>query len=416
MNDLEKLSQLVEAYTRRTDCTFYRDLYGMKPEVGARRIASWDEWRALPLFCKDDLVRTPMSTRSYEPLSEAHSLSVSSGTSGKPPVFTARTGAMGSSAYRLEYHDFKAPHLYCATANAHREELSLAEVGCSPKIIAIDPSAISASVRLGAALGFQSMHIQSQFVPSITKAANGPNENVRLVELTGAAAPLSHIRMLAATFPRAVITSEYGLTESGINPIAVSCRPMTVEQPDALMHASETAYIELVDPATGAHVEPVAGAEGEVVVTTLSNAWQSLPLIRYRSGDMARVVEDACAKHSRFAFVFTGRAASDFVKIPGGMLRADEIERVLRLHDTSVSDEFELKVREASGIVEARLFVDARASVDLGSLARLIQKDLRIGPNTTYEEAVIRGACQPLVCEPLSPQDGAGKRRRITLL
>ena len=57
------------------------------------------------------------------------------------------------------------------------------------------------------------------------------------------------------------------------------------------MHIRERdVLVEIVDPATGA-VLP-AGEEGEVVVTTLRR--EALPVIRYRTGDISRIVPDEC--------------------------------------------------------------------------------------------------------------------------
>src|SRR5262249_28781599 len=49
-------------------------------------------------------------------------------------------------------------------------------------------------------------------------------------------------------------------------------------------------YTEIIDPETG---QPVAdGIPGEVVFTTLTR--QGMPLVRYRTGDRARMLPDPC--------------------------------------------------------------------------------------------------------------------------
>jgi phenylacetate-coenzyme A ligase PaaK-like adenylate-forming protein len=49
-------------------------------------------------------------------------------------------------------------------------------------------------------------------------------------------------------------------------------------------------YFEIIDPVTGAVVPD--GQEGEVVVTTLTR--QGMPLIRYRTGDISRILSAPC--------------------------------------------------------------------------------------------------------------------------
>jgi phenylacetate-CoA ligase len=78
------------------------------------------------------------------------------------------------------------------------------------------------------------------------------------------------------------------------------------------MHISDDLYLEICDPVTG---EPLpAGRVGEVVVTHFSN--ECYPLVRYGTGDLSAVDEDACA---------CGRTSC---KIKGIMGRADEVTKV----------------------------------------------------------------------------------------
>jgi phenylacetate-CoA ligase/benzoylacetate-CoA ligase len=53
------------------------------------------------------------------------------------------------------------------------------------------------------------------------------------------------------------------------------------------------AHVELIDPETGEHVPFEDGAEGELVYTPLGR--EATPLLRYRSGDYARITGTDCA-------------------------------------------------------------------------------------------------------------------------
>ena len=78
------------------------------------------------------------------------------------------------------------------------------------------------------------------------------------------------------------------------------------------MHISDDLYLEICDPVTG---EPLpAGSVGEVVVTNFSN--ECYPLVRYGTGDLSAVDEDACA---------CGRTSC---KLKGIMGRADEVTKI----------------------------------------------------------------------------------------
>ena len=50
---------------------------------------------------------------------------------------------------------------------------------------------------------------------------------------------------------------------------------------------------EIVDPVTGRHVEPVAGATGELLYTALQR--EASALIRFRSGDLVQIIDTECA-------------------------------------------------------------------------------------------------------------------------
>jgi phenylacetate-CoA ligase len=57
------------------------------------------------------------------------------------------------------------------------------------------------------------------------------------------------------------------------------------------LHMSDDHILpEIIDPVTGDPVEP--GEKGELVLTTLS--MRAFPLIRFRTGDMARLVTEPC--------------------------------------------------------------------------------------------------------------------------
>ena len=83
------------------------------------------------------------------------------------------------------------------------------------------------------------------------------------------------------------VSTHYGLTESGWG-LAVDCDVCPGYHYDELDH-----IVEVVDPETG---EPVPeGREGEVVLTNISR--DCMPLIRYRTGDIATLTRSVCGSH-----------------------------------------------------------------------------------------------------------------------
>lgn len=81
------------------------------------------------------------------------------------------------------------------------------------------------------------------------------------------------------------VFNHYGMTEMGYGG-GVECECL-----DGYHLRENDLYFEIIDPLTGALVED--GVYGEVVFTTLHR--QAMPLIRYKTGDMARFSTKGCA-------------------------------------------------------------------------------------------------------------------------
>ena len=104
----------------------------------------------------------------------------------------------------------------------------------------------------------------------------------RTVLLSADYAAQSVIQAIEETWGCQVFT-HYGLTETGFG-CAVQCAAREGH------HLRPELILEILDPATGAPVEP--GLPGEIVLSTLGQA--AMPLIRYRTGDMARMITGPC--------------------------------------------------------------------------------------------------------------------------
>ncbi len=113
-----------------------------------------------------------------------------------------------------------------------------------------------------------------------------------------------------------------------------------------------------------------------------------------------------------------GRTDLDFVKLPGGVLSADEIERVLRaLPEQVESDIFELhrfeRETENGALLEFVLHVQARPGISLDALANDIAKRVRVAPGFSYADGVAQGRYFPIRCTQLIAVVPQAKRKRI---
>jgi phenylacetate-coenzyme A ligase PaaK-like adenylate-forming protein len=133
----------------------------------------------------------------------------------------------------------------------------------------------------------------------------------------------------------------YGLSEVIGPGVACEC----LEAADGL-HVNEDHFlVEAIDPATGAPVPE--GTPGELVFSALSR--EAMPLLRYRTGDMASLRRGTCAcgrtlvKMSRIL----GRR-DDMLVIRGVNVYPSEVERVV-LADPAISPDYLLVVDDRDG-------------------------------------------------------------------
>lgn len=158
----------------------------------------------------------------------------------------------------------------------------------------------------------------------------------------------------------------YGLSEI-VGP-GVSCECL-----EALSgaHVNEDHFlVETVDPDTGERVPD--GELGELVFTTLTK--EAMPLLRYRTGDLATVTRDPCICGRTFARMsrVVGRT-DDMLVIRGVNVFPSEIERVL-LGVEGLAPHYQLVVDRAGRLDE--LTVQVEGDVDAAPVREGLERAL----------------------------------------
>ncbi len=141
-----------------------------------------------------------------------------------------------------------------------------------------------------------------------------------------------------------------GMTETGGVGLGIDC--------DARcgIHVWEDHYIvEIVNPETGEQVE--VGEEGEIVITTLTR--EGLPLIRYRTRDISRIVSyekcDCGRTHVRIDRI-KGRT-DDMLKVKGVNFYPSQIEKIL-LKYKGLSPYYKIIIETVKGKDEMTIVVE----------------------------------------------------------
>ena len=154
-----------------------------------------------------------------------------------------------------------------------------------------------------------------------------------------------------------------GMTESGGPGLGIDCAAR------AGVHVWEDHYHpEIVDPATGAIVPD--GTEGELVISTLTR--EGLPLIRYRTHDLTRVVSRGrcdCGRTSLRLDRLRGRV-DDMVIYKGINFYPRQIETTLLRH-AGVSHEYQVVIDTDGGGERMTIHVETEPGCDPAVAARI---------------------------------------------
>jgi phenylacetate-CoA ligase len=162
----------------------------------------------------------------------------------------------------------------------------------------------------------------------------------------------------------------YGLSEIVGPGVAAECP----EARDGL-HVQEDHFLpEIIDPDTG---EPLPdGTEGELVFTTLTK--EALPLLRYRTGDIASLTREPCACGRTFARMSAVRGRRDDMLIVRGVnLYPSQLEHVL-LAQEGVAPHYQLVVERPEALDEITIHCEPEsANTDTGQLAERVTAAIR---------------------------------------
>jgi len=190
----------------------------------------------------------------------------------------------------------------------------------------------------------------------------------------------------------------YGLSEVMGPGVASEC----CETKDGPVIWEDHFYPEIIDPRSG-HVLP-DGAEGELVFTSLTK--EALPVIRYRTRDLSRLLPPTARSMRRMARI-TGRS-DDMLIIRGVNVFPSQIEELL-LAQQGLSPHYVLEVTRESHL--DALTVNVECVQDLGSDSAARQ---RLGEQLQINiKERIGVTARIIVVDPGSIERSVGKAKRV---
>lgn len=350
----EEFKRVIRRVLQSPRSDFYRDKYqreGFNPSRDLEHVADIPR---VPRLTREELAATSPFERLFSEPNDVRVVRYTSGTTRSPLMLIFR----GEYAYGIPG---KRPLILFQSSQVDAYYAALPRVAALPYFPPLVGSPASYAISAALATMYRTdavIGIPSRILALAAELAPAARSAVEKVFIVGERVTPAIRDDLKTQFPNATLDLRYGMTEFGCP--GYQCG-MLRAQSDIRYHCSPEYLLEVTDPSSGLWQK--IGDEGEVVLTDLRETPHQL--IRYRTGDAARIVAtEPCVCGALAAFEVTGRVDADVIKIAGGILRTDEIERVLgELAETEGAD-FRAVVRTAGGrpVLTLDIALGARAA------------------------------------------------------
>ena len=343
---------------------FYRkkfDAAGVSPED----CRSLEDLASFPVTTKDDLRENYPAGMFAVPVPELRRIHASSGTTGQPTVvgytqadldtwsdLMARSiRAAGGRAGDM-VHVAYGYGLFTGGLGAH---YGAERLGCT--VIPASGGMTGRQVRLIADLRPRVIMVTPTYMLTILdefdRAGLSARESSLEIGIFGAEPWTEQMRAELEERAGLHAVDIYGLSEVMGPGVAVEC----VETKDGLTVWEDHFYPELIDPVSGAPA--AAGERGEIVFTSLTK--QGMPLVRYRTKDLTRLLPGTARPAHRRMERITGRS-DDMIVLRGVNVFPTQIEEVL-LRVPGLAPHFQLVLTARDHLDELTVHVEARAGL-----------------------------------------------------
>ncbi|MCE5340357.1 MAG: phenylacetate--CoA ligase [Planctomycetaceae bacterium] len=165
----------------------------------------------------------------------------------------------------------------------------------------------------------------------------------------------------------------YGMTETG----GVGTLGMDCPAHNGIHVWEDHYYIEVLDKETNKPVKD--GQFGELTITSLTR--QALPVIRFRTGDLSKIISRekcSCGRtHVRIASI-TGRV-DDMLIVKGVNFFPRQVEQAL-MQIPGVGANYQIIMEEVNGVQDVRINVEADSSVTGYTVEKVLKEALGFSP------------------------------------
>lgn len=386
MPTLEAWKELLRFAYDNELSSFYKDLYGKTGFDPEKDFISIEDIKKIPTLSKKDLISVPPEQLCFVPQSEVLSVSATSGTTSGTSLLTFQSpSTFAGQATALEHADYGIDMLLFNPIragallyyyNQRKQATILGDIHNLPMSCAIAGQAQVRTITTTPTMAIiLKKYIDAQ--PALAKS-------LKYLRLGGEVVSASKKEYLRSLYPNLEIFTVYSTSELG-RP-ASQCVHLSRNDAETLYHPNYAAYhLEITDD--------------ELVVTDFSN--KATPLIRYRTGDLAKFVDNACPCGAAGPLLLLqGRANRDSVRAGGFEIRRDMIEKpILKLQDIIKAD-YEVHVYEK--YIEEKPFLRLMLNLALNEgigdteearekIIRTFADELRFSPTMSFRQAMEAG-------------------------
>ena len=196
------------------------------------------------------------------------------------------------------------------------------------------------------------------------------NIKLKSILLSADYVPRSLCIIVSRAFNCPVFT-HYGMTEMGYGG-GVECSAL-----NGYHMRDVDLYTEIIDPLTGKNVS--MGSYGEVVFTTLRR--EGMPLIRYKTGDVARFLPKNCACSNAFKRMdYVKGRTSEYLKLKNGqLLSIGMIDEVMFGIENVLDYRATISIKEKIVLSLSIKLVDPKISMKFSDIENCIRRDKCLG-------------------------------------
>jgi len=415
---LEKIRKQLDFAINNNYSDFYRKKY-QNLNIDPGKIESYEDFAKIPFLTKDEILSAEPKDRLFVPSEEVVWYSFSSGTTN-----AIRPLVVSHSSYEHENGKFYFDEKILKSLGVNKViglltptsavlQKILAQPNRTIPFIPIDVNKPSLMAKIVAEMGTEGIistpttlyHFTQELIKTDFCA-----EDIKWVTLVGEYASNQKVEYFKNIFTKAKFYYLYGNTEIG-GSIGYRCETLNSQAKQSIYHPSQNDLVEVVNSEGLDSFDEV----GEVVYTHLSP--KALPLIRYRTADMAIAKENKCPCGNNVEIDVGGRKDFDVLKFNGTVIHSRAIESALSGLKDQIKLEFRMHVYERHQgkeiLPKLILEIVPNGKIYESKIAQIIQDQLFLTSDKTMSDLVKAGIYLPLKIRCVDKIENGSKTRSI---